>query len=190
MSDTHKSPWKKAFVAAGFLVVGGLGYFSWHLYSEVQALKHQENNPLAMTQPFSQPFANPWSSQNPQDLFKAMQQQMDNMMNSFSAQSPFSSQNSALFSAQQPDIQLKDQKDVYKVYIDIPKGAQVNLNTEFENHELTIKGSVKDNVKNAHQQFSSVNQFSRTLYLADAVKQGDMQTTQSDNKIIITLPKA
>ena len=70
------------------------------------------------------------------------------------------------------------------------RGATYRKNTELEDHELTVKGSVKNAVKNEHQQFSSINQFARTFYLADAVKQGDMRTTRDDDKIVITVPKA
>jgi len=192
MSDTAKRAWKKAFFVVGILAIGGLGYFSWHLNNEVQALKQQQqDNPFAMTQPLSQPLFDPWSKQqNPQSMFDEMRKQMDRMMNSFSAQSPFSGQSTSMFSAKQPDIQLKDEKNEYEVDINIPKGAEVSLNTQFADQNLTIKGSVKNSVKNEHQQFSSINQFDRTFYLADTVKQGDMKTTQSDDKIIITLPKA
>lgn len=192
MNDGQTSKWKKGLTVAGIFAIGGLGLYSWHLNNEIQALKHQQSDPIAMNQPFSQPFFSPWSKQNPnpQNVFDEMRKQMDKMMDSFSAQSPFSNQNSFQFSVGQPKIELKDEKDNYEVDIGIPKGAEVNLNTKLEDHEFTVEGSVTNDVKNEHQQFNSINQFARSFYLDDDVKESGMRTTQSDDKIIITLPKA
>lgn len=189
MSDIDNSAWKKGMIAVGFFAICGLGYYNWHLHNEVQDLKQQISSPAANNMPAADPLFDPWSKQSPQDMFDAMRKQMDKMMNNFTAQSVFPGQNAVQFSAEQPSIALNDDKDAYQVVIDIPKGAEVNLNTELNDHELTLQGSVKNQVKNEHQQFSSVNQFTRSFYLADSVKQSDMKTTQSDNKIIITLPK-
>jgi len=131
--------------------------------------------------------------QNPDEMIRQMQQQMQNMdmaMNQFMSGNQGQIQQASSTSFGQPDIKVTDEKNAYEVVIDVPKDSNVQVNTSLDGgHQFTVNGTVKNELKNDNEYVNSVSQFSRSMYLSDAVKQDGIKTQNKGNQIVITLPK-
>ena len=100
---------------------------------------------------------------------------------------------SALPDTAQPQISMNEGDDAYTVTITLPEGSDVQLDTEVQNGQLNIEGTLTVEQKNEQQgrSFSSVQtqQFARSLPLPDDVDPLGMHSETRDNQVIVTLPK-
>lgn len=181
--------------------MGALGYSNWQLRQEVAALKSGSldkpspasvlgspnrspntppNNPTPQSNdPFDNFFNGNW---DPFADIQKMQQQMQQMMQQGGAQT-------FTFNAAQPDIDLQESKDAYVVNIKIPKGSDIELNTEVDDNQLVVSGKVSSKANKGGANIVSSSQFTRSFPLAKPVDSLGMTSETKDDTMIITLPK-
>ncbi|MDO9319778.1 MAG: Hsp20/alpha crystallin family protein [Gammaproteobacteria bacterium] len=105
----------------------------------------------------------------------------------------FSGGLSAFGTATQPEIELQESGDEYRVIISIAKDSQVELVTELEDNTLSISAQVRSEVRNSasgvQSSSTSISQFARSIPLEEPVNATGLQTEKSPEEIVITIPK-
>lgn len=185
--------------------LGALGYSNWQLQQEIASLKTAPaladttpavsgpaatpapaspapatGNPAPQpADPFAGFFADDW---DPFGEMQRMQAQMQQMMQQGGVQT-------FTLSSGQPDIALEESPEAYVVNITIPDGSNIELNTEVEDHQLTVIGKVSNEMAAGGANIVSSSQFTRSFPLSSAVDSLGMTTKTENNTIVITLPK-
>jgi HSP20 family molecular chaperone IbpA len=123
---------------------------------------------------------------------------MQQQMNQWLQGSPFglgAGPGSNLFSlgSAQPDIRIEEDADAFQVYIEVPEGSDIELNTEVDGQRLTVSGTIRaalNNLDNGfNTRFQSSSQFSRQFTLSSPVDSLAMTKETDQDQVIITLPK-
>jgi HSP20 family molecular chaperone IbpA len=199
--------WLSLLAATNFLCLIAVGVLAYSNLQLSQALD-QQNNEMAyqsLTSPKNgnaqqrtwDPFA-PFNPSSQQDPFEAMHQRMQQMMERFSAgndwfNSPLFSTPGLGFDANRPKISSEDKGDYYWVTVTLPEGQTMEVNTEIENQQLTIRGKVEQSSSshpaNAFAQSFSSREFSQTITLPEPVDEAAMTVQQKDNRVEIKIPK-
>lgn len=148
-----------------------------------------------------QQFADPWGgsffggnafSADPFAEFERMRQRMNQTMNAFMGGFP-SSGSSMTFGFSSPEIELEETQDDYRLLIRVPDEHEIALQTEVDDREITLSGKISaqaDRGGNGYaSQFVSSSQFSRRFNLPGDVDDIKMYTEQTDEGMVIVLPK-
>lgn len=156
--------------------------------------QQQSQAPTSLFDPFSQtPFAG-----DPFAQLQQMQSQMDQLFGNLgTGPSLFnfgaSGFGSGFATLAQPEIEVEESKDEYRVVISLAKGSEVELATELEDNTLSINAKVRsqinDNSNGRQLSSTSMSQFSREIPLSSPVDATGMQTEKSDSSIVIRIPK-
>lgn len=188
MSTNTGIKWLGLVLGLCVIAIALESYYLWNLRHKVET----QNNPT-----FSAAWPknwNPWSDNwDPTGQIAQLQQQMNNLMNQMSPGHSIFSQQGFGLSPSSPQITMHDGSKQYKVVVQVPKGEDVEINTNLSDNRLTIHGKVRQSTKqqsgNALGQELAVSQFSQTMTLPDPVDESKMKVKQDDNQIVITVPK-
>lgn len=179
-----------------------LAWSNWQLQQQLDTLTENSSGlalqsepdwmqrlpPQAMPVPPTSPRWDPFAE------LDRMQQQMDQWLQG----SPFglgAGPGSNLFSlaSAQPDIRIEEDADAFQVYITVPEGSEIELNTEVDGQRLTVSGTIRAALDNSGNGFStrfqSSSQFSRQFTLSSPVDSLAMTKETDQDQVIITLPK-
>lgn len=120
--------------------------------------------------------------------FDAMRQRMDNLM------AGLGSGNRMSFTMQSPDFQLQETEDDYRLLIKVPEQHEIDLQTEVEDREVIVRGSISSNRSQTgnglSSQFVSSSQFNRRFDLPGDVNEVGVYTEQSNKGLVLVMPKA
>jgi HSP20 family molecular chaperone IbpA len=98
------------------------------------------------------------------------------------------------FSLQNPDFQLQETEDDYRLLIKVPEQHELDLQTEVEDREVVVRGSISSNRHSngngLASQFMSSSQFNRRFDLPGDVNEVGVYTEQSDEGLVLVMPKA
>lgn len=129
------------------------------------------------------------------DPFQRMQQmqlQMEQLLSGMGA-GPSLFNSGSFTSISQPQIEVEESKDEYRVLIPIAKGAEIDLETELDGNTLSISAQVRtqfnDNSMGRQLSSASTSRFSRAIALDSPVNAIGMQTEKSDSQVVIRIPK-
>lgn len=201
--------------SVSLLTTGALAMYAWHLHGQLDELRGPstaaastkteliekledaaDQHAAANQQPsLFDPFAG--LGNDPFAAMQQMQQQMDELLNSAAGGSNFSFGGSGLggFSTalQQPEINVEESDDEYRVVISVAEGTDVDLSTDLEDNKLSISAQIRSeqHASNGGAQSSStsMSQFSRSIMLDEPVDATGMKTQKSDDEIVISIPK-
>jgi|GEM_PF-1510970 len=144
----------------------------------------------------------PWGgsmlASDPFAEFERMRQRMNQSINSlmggFSPAGPAMSFGFGSSGFSSPEIELEETHDDYRLLIRVPEQHAISLQTEVEDREITISGRVSaqsgDSGRGYSSQFVSSSQFTRRFDLPGDVDDIKMYTEQTDEGMMIVLPKA
>ncbi|MES3008666.1 MAG: hypothetical protein V4751_12940 [Pseudomonadota bacterium] len=196
--------------AALLLAVGALGAYSWTLSREVdelrggsagaerELLQKLEQTAEQQAQVDQQALFDPWTGLGiGGDPFQRLQQMQDEMDRLFSGVTGngtafgFGGGLGAFGASTQPEIELQESDDEYRVIISIAKDSEVELATELEDNTLSISAQVRSESGSPRGglQSTSISQFSRSIPLDAPVDATGLQTEKSPEEIVITIPK-
>lgn len=139
-----------------------------------------------------------WSTRSTADPFAMLQQMqadMDALFGSFGMGPAFPQPRLGRMQSglTNPAIEVHETPGEYQIVIPVTPDTEVNLNTSLEDNALTIEGTLKRQSLNQHNRFSastlSQSQFSRTIELPAPVDELGMSTSQSEDGIVILVPK-
>jgi len=201
MEMKTKVTWLSVAVFGCLSVIAGLGYYSWDLHRQVAQL--QAGTEAELSAPVAQAKApkllpkphNPFSGNfDPSGQFAEMQKRMDRMMKQIMPDDPLLNQNAfSMSSTDSPEVTMDESSDKYTVTVKLPKGENMDLNTELSDNTLTISGQVKttskDSAGNFIGQAQSTSEFSQSITLADPVTESGMKVDRHGQNIVITIPK-
>ena len=203
-----------AVAAASLLATVALGVYTWHLHGQLNQVSGAADETSIKTELLDKfedvqdqnatnsqlaspldPFAG--FAGDPFATMQQMQQQMDELFKSATGGSSFSFGGNGfgrVFSPlQQPEINVEESDDEYRIVISVAKGTDVDLSTDLENNTLSISAEVRSeqHASNGGMQSSStsMSQFSRSIMLDEPVDATGMQTRKSDDEIVISIPK-
>jgi HSP20 family molecular chaperone IbpA len=127
-------------------------------------------------------------SSDPFASFEQMRQRMDSLMAGMGPSSGMS------FSLQSPDFQLEETEDDYRLLIKVPEQHEIDLQTEVEDREVIVRGSISSNRSQTgnglSSQFVSSSQFNRRFDLPGDVNEVGVYTEQSNEGLVLVMPKA
>lgn len=203
METKSKITWLSVAVFGCLSVIAGLGYYTWDLHRQVAQLQAGTGTELSASVAQAQsrtpqplPKAqNPFSGNlDPSRQFAEMQKRMDQMMKQIMPDDPLLNQNAfSMSSTDSPEVTMDESSDKYTVTVTLPKGENMNLNTELSDNTLTISGQVKTNSKDSSGNFvgqaQSTSEFSQSITLADPVTESGMKVDRKGQDIVITIPK-
>ena len=143
---------------------------------------------------------------NPSQQLQQMQQRMDELFNSMTAPGGslgsglggfglggFGPAGSSSWQLQQPNIDLQESDKDYRITLSIADGSEIELETELEDQTLSISAEVRSEIRNnsgnMQSSSSSVSQFSRSIFLDEAVDATGLKTEKGADEIVITIPK-
>lgn len=188
MNTEKKTRWLGGLLILCVVAIAAESFFLWDLHK-------QEKMQAAQTFSASWPKNwNPWSDKwAPSGQFMQLQKQMNKLMSQMSpGNSIFSHQGFGLSPAS-PKITMQDEADQYKVIVQVPKGEDVQVNTNMTGNQLTINGKVKESkqqqANNFQGQSLAVSQFSQTMDFPAAIDESKVKIKHDDNRIVITVPK-
>jgi len=96
-------------------------------------------------------------------------------------------------SANNLDLNLKDEKDKFIVTVNLPNSQKNDVNVKVQNNRLIITGNVKEQVettdKNGKQFKQFISSFSRSILLPSEVKPETLKTTFTDKILNVTVDK-
>ena len=196
------------------LTIGALGAYSWTLSKEVaelrdgsagaerELLQKLEQTAEQQAQADKQALFDPWTGLgiggDPFQRLQQMQEDMDKLFGGFAGGGTgfgFGGGLSAFGTSTQPEIQLQESDDEYRVIISIAKDSEVELATELEDNTLSISAQVRSEVRHQGGNFggglqsTSISQFSRSIPLDAPVDATGLHTEKSPEEIVITIPK-
>ena len=150
-------------------------------------------DPLATSATSGPSWPDPIPYNDPFARLLQMQNQMDRLFGpAFGNGSRFSG--GVLGAAASPGIEVSESDNDYQIVIDVPENGELELSTEIEDNSIWLAGSVNfsgsQNISSPTPSFTSTSQFSRSIPLSQEVDPLAMQTDQTDNAVVITIPKA
>jgi HSP20 family protein len=192
MNVSIRTKWLGSLLGLCVIAIVVESYFLWSAeksgFNKTPADKGQVFSAIAPK--VSSPWFDDW---DPNGQLKQMQQQMNRLMNQMSAASSAFTQQRFGPSQESPTISMHEEPDKYKVIVDVPKGENVQINTDVTGNQLTIDGKVRQTREgksaNADMQSLSISQFSQTMSFPEPVKDSDVKVTRNNNQIVITVPK-
>ncbi|MDO8273024.1 MAG: hypothetical protein Q7U82_14105 [Gammaproteobacteria bacterium] len=196
------------------LTIGSLAAYSWTLGKEVaelrggsagaerEVLQKLEQSAEQQAQADRQALFDPWTGLviggDPFQRLQQMQQEMDRLFSGVAGNGTslgFGGGLGGFGAATQPEIELQESDDEYRVIISIAKDSEVELVTELEDNTLSISAQVRSEVRHQSGNFggglqsTSISQFSRSIPLEEPVDATGLQTEKSPEEIVITIPK-
>ena len=192
------------------LTIGALGAYSWTLSREVdelrggsagterELLQKLEQTAEQQAQADQQALFDPWTGLgiggDPFQRLQQMQDEIDKLFGGFAGGGTgfgFGGGLSAFGTATQPEIELQESDDEYRVIISIAKDSEVELATELEDNTLSISAQVRSESGSPRGglQSTSISQFSRSIPLDAPVDATGLHTEKSPEEIVITIPK-
>lgn len=127
-------------------------------------------------------------SSDPFASFDQMRQRMDALMSGMGPASGMS------LSLRSPDFQLQETEDDYRLLIKVPEQHEIDLQTEVEDREVIVRGSISSNRSQTgnglSSQFISSSQFNRRFDLPRDVNEVGVYTEQSNEGLVLVMPKA
>ena len=133
------------------------------------------------------------------DPFAQMQQMEEEMDRIFSefASAGFGSRPSLFGSGfatiQQPQVDVEETDEEFRVVISVAQGSELELQTDLADNKLSISAQVRNQTQNntSGRQMSSAftSQFSREFILDEPVDATGLQTERSDSSVTIRIPK-
>ncbi|MCI5106765.1 MAG: Hsp20 family protein [Pseudomonadales bacterium] len=127
-------------------------------------------------------------SSDPFASFDQMRQRMDALMSGMGPASGMS------LSLRSPDFQLQETEDDYRLLIKVPEQHEIDLQTEVEDREVIVRGSISSNRSQTgnglSSQFVSSSQFNRRFDLPGDVNEVGVYTEQSNEGLVLVMPKA
>jgi len=205
MEMKSRVTWLSVAVFGCLSVIAGLGYYTWDLHRQVTQLQAGTQTDLSASVARNQPQAqapkllpkpqNPFSGNfDPSGRFAEMQMRMDQMMKQIMPDDPLLNQNVfSMSSTDSPEVTMDESSDKYTVTVKLPKGENMDLNTELSDNTLTISGQVKTTSKDSSGNFigqaQSASEFSQSITLADPVTESGMKVDHHGQDIVITIPK-
>lgn len=187
-----------SLLVCGILLIV-LGYSLWTLSNELEEVKEQigkEHFPSLNSEIESWPEDwDPWENQwDPSGQFSDLRQRVDEMMNSMMPQNPFFNQHGFGFSSGMPNIEMDESEHAYIITVEVPKGQEVELNTELVDNTLKISGKIKQSREQTKDGISSrqsrASRFSQSIYLSREINESGMMIDNQKTQITITIPKA
>jgi len=185
-------------LAVCIVLMGILGYYVWSLSSDIEDVKRQSHSDvLAPFKSQPEPWPEDWDpwekSWDPSGQFSDLRQHIDDMMNSMLPNKPFFNQHGFGFSSGKPSIDMEESSKAYKVTVEVPKGQEIELNTELSDDTLKISGKTKTlhqgDIDGLSSRLARVTRFSQSIYLADEIDEAGMLIEHEADKIVITIPK-
>ena len=195
MNTNSKINWLGGLLGICVIAIVVESYYLWNAHKAADHDKLQFVSGVstsAATPPknLNNPWADIWG---PNSQFAQLQKQMNQLMNQMSTGNSIFSQQGFGLSSGSPKISMHENSDNYKVTVDVPKGQNIQINTDLSGNELTIDGKVKQSGGNqangSGMQSLSVSQFSQTMYFPQPVNDSGMKIKRNDNQVVITVPK-
>jgi HSP20 family molecular chaperone IbpA len=196
--------WGFLFLVCG-IAIGALGYYSWSLHQRLGQLEANAGpGPRAPALASQAPMAkgqNPMTGNwDPNGEFAQMQKRMDDIMRQMMPNDPLLSQNGfsqlgAGLSPASPEVTMDEDTDQYKVVVKVPKGENMQLNTDLADNTLTISGKVQSTSKEDDSsgkqigQAESLSEFSQSITLDHPVDEAGMKVDRNGDDVVITIPK-
>jgi HSP20 family molecular chaperone IbpA len=177
------------------LLTCGLGYYSWQLSQQLQKSSLTPSVQPSLFGDLPDPWAKDW---DPSGHFSDLNKMIDDMMNNMSPDRSSFNNQSLGFSQSSPQIIMKESAEAYSVVVSVPKGQEVELNTELNDKRLKISGQVNNksvtkpnDVFGGSQSFSALSssRFSQTMTFPVAIDQAGMTINHGESEITIKIPK-
>lgn len=161
---------------------------TYYLWDEGQQEKAAQAAVVSVSMPDS------WASvADPSGDFMRMQKQMNRMMSQLARDDSIFSLQGFGLSPASPRITLEDDTAQYKVVVNVPKGENVEVDTNLTGNQLTIDGKVSQTEKqqagNTQGQSLAISQFSQTLSFPQQIDASQVKVTRDGNDVVITVPK-
>jgi len=196
MTTQPRTAWLGILFLVCGIAIGALGYYALHLRQQVGEM---QANAAAGQQP-TIGMANVPKNWDPNGQFAQMEKRMDDIMRQMMPNDPMLSQNgfSQLgfgLSPSSPEVTMNEDTDQYKVVVKVPKGENMQLNTDLADNTLTISGKVESNAKEDDNsgkligQAESMSEFSQSITLDHPVDEAGMKVDRSGDDVVITIPK-
>jgi len=200
----------RSLAAAAVITISILGLYSWHLTQELAAAQSDSASAASpalmeklgnLAQQQQQSFASDFPALiDPGAFFggtgpaQQLQQHMDALFRSLSAPAAsFGFSSPLLGDLHQPQINVLESEEEYRVTIPIAEGIDIDLATDLADRTLSISAEVRSQISNSsgsrHTSQSSISQFSRSIVLDEAVDATGMRTEKRADEIVITIPK-
>jgi len=197
MTTQPRTTWLGILFLVCGIAIGALGYYALHLRQQVGEM--QANATVGPQQPATgmAPLPKNW---DPNGQFARMEKRMDDVMRQMMPNDPMLSQNgfSQLgfgLSPASPEVTMNEDSDKYKVVVKVPKGENLQLNTDLADNTLTISGKVEHNAKEDDSsgklvgQAESMSEFSQSITLDHPVDEAGMKVDRNGGDVVITIPK-
>lgn len=188
MNTNAKLKWLGALLGVCIIAIATESYYLWDLDKQI---KHADDqNYAALWSKDNSPVADSW---DPASQFIKMQQQMNQLMNQMSASNALLSQQTFGLPLSSPEITMKEDSDAYEVFVNVPKGEDVEINTDLNDNQLTVSGKVKQDEK--HQSHGLlersvvIGEFSQTMNFSNPIDESGVKTTRDHDRYVITVPK-
>jgi len=148
-----------------------------------------------------QSVADPWNGGffggDPFAEFERMRQRMNQTMNAFMGGSAIAGSSlaspSMSFGFSSPEIELKETQEDYRLLIRVPEEHEIALQTDVDDRRVTLSGKISASADRGGNgftgQFVSSSQFTRRFDLPGEVDDLKMYTEQSEQGMVIVLPK-
>lgn len=185
------------------IAISSLGYYTWTLSNELEHVKKQpamergsSQNSQSNTSQFPwsdgfEPWINDWHSS---EQFTQLQKQLDKMMGSMLPSNSLFSNRVFALSPSSPKITITESAQEYTVVVAVPKGQDVELNTDLSGNTLKISGKISissgNNNDSSVAQSVSTSTFSQSITLAEDIDESAMSIKRTDNKVVIKIAKA
>ncbi|RMD78173.1 MAG: Hsp20/alpha crystallin family protein [Lentisphaerae bacterium] len=92
-----------------------------------------------------------------------------------------------------PAVDIIEEADAYKMYVDLPGVNADSLNVKMERHELTIDGvfdlNLPDKLREVYREFTPVR-YHRSFTLGEAIDENAIKAELRHGVLELTLPKA
>jgi HSP20 family molecular chaperone IbpA len=184
------------------LLICGLGYYSWQLSKQLQ---EPLQAPTVKSSPFGylpDPWPRDWGPRSntwdPSGRVSDLQKMMDDMVNSMSLGSSAFNNQGFGFSQSSPQIIMEESAEAYNIAVSIPKGQEVELNTELSDNQLKISGQVNNKTKakpnglcGGTHSFNALSssRFSQTMTFPAEIDEAGMTINHGESEITIKIPK-
>ncbi len=193
MNTNTKVKWLGSLLGLCLIAIVFESYYLWRAEKSGLDNQAQLNNGAAFSTTLPNNAGSWPGNWDPSGQFKQMQQQMNRLMNQMSATSSMFSQQGFGISSASPNISMQDEADKYKVIVDVPKGENIDINTNLSGNQLTIDGKVKQTDQsqsnNDREQSLSISEFSQTVNFPEPVKDSGVKVKHDSDQIVITVPK-
>ena len=197
MTTQAKSAWLGILFLACGIAIGALGYYALTLRQQMGEIQANVNPGQQSAIAKAAPSPGNWDANG---QFARMEKRMDDIMRQMMPNDPLLSQNgfSQLgfgLSPASPEVTMDEDSHRYKVVVKVPRGENLQLNTDLADNTLTISGKVESDARDDDAsgqligQAESVSQFSQSITLDDPVDEAGMKVDRDGGDIVITIPK-